>query len=246
MGRHPASEAAGKEPSATVNGTRGALGNQTRREDKPQGRERHPISRNMLCRTTQPHGPGVEAFAPGQRHAREDKKQQRIHQKIEQRLMLETRGEVFEEDVPLERHIAESDIGDGLDPSHENEQEPPEGQRHVHVSQQGVDPEDAPVKQRLADDLAHGFERPARGQAAQQPHLVAARKQPEPASPFPCQGEEHHRRAENERQTEGCVECHRQKSPSLRLISITTPRVLIPRGQTRRHLPHSMHLFISS
>ena len=52
--------------------------------------------------------------------------------------------------------------------------------------------------------------------------------------------------AEDERQTEGCVESHRQKSPSVRLISITTPRVLIPRGQTRRHLPHSMHLFISS
>ena len=56
----------------------------------------------------------------------------------------------------------------------------------------------------------------------------------------------HHQSADEKRQAEGCVKLHRQKSPSLRLMSITTPRVLIPRGQASRHLPHNMHLFISS
>ncbi len=160
--------------------------------------------------------------------------------------MLQPRAEIFEKDVSLQRHVAESEIGDGLGPPHGDQQEPPEGQRHVHIPQQGVDPEDAAVKQRFAHHLPHRGQGAARGYSEQNPFLVVAGQQPEPLAPLPRQRKEHHRGAEDKRYAERCVESHRQKSPSLRLISITTPRVLMPRGHTSRHLPHSMHLFISS
>jgi hypothetical protein len=160
--------------------------------------------------------------------------------------MFQPRGEIFEKDVSLQRHIPESEVSDGLDPPHGDQQEPAESQTHVHVAQQRIDLEDAAVQQRFADHLPHGRQRAARRQSEQNPFLVGAGQAVEPRPPLPGQDGEHHRSADDERQTEWRVESHRQKSPSLRLISITTPRVLMPRGHTSRHLPHSMHLFISS
>ena len=68
----------------------------------------------------------------------------------------------------------------------------------------------------------------------------------DPGTVFDDQNDEHRHDAHDERNRECRVKIHRQKSPSLRLMSITTARVLIPRGHTRRHLPHNMHLFICS
>ena len=200
----------------------------------------------MLRRAAHAHRPGVETLSPGQRHARKDEQQQQVHREIEEGLVLQPRGEILEKDVPLQRYVAEPEIGDGLDPPHGDQQEPAESQRHVHVPQQGVDLEDAAMQQRLAHHLPRRPEGAARRQSGQNPFLIGAGQAVEPRPPLPGQDSKHHRGADDKRQTEWCVESHRQKSPSLRLISITTPRVLMPRGHTSRHLPHSMHLFISS
>ena len=246
MPGHPLPEAPGEESPAAVKRARGAFGHQTRREHEPQRRQGHPVARDVLRRAPHAHRPGVETLAPGQRHAREDEQQQEVHREIEERLVLQPRGEILEKDVSLQRHVAEAQIGDRLGPPHGDQQEPAESQRHVHVPQQGVDPEDAAVEQRLAHHLPRRPEGAARRQSEQNPFLVGAGQAVEPRPPLPGQDGEHHRSADDERQTEWRVESHRQKSPSLRLISITTPRVLMPRGHTSRHLPHSMHLFISS
>ena len=246
MPGHPLPEAPGEESPAAVKRARGAFGHQTRREHEPQRRQGHPVARDVLRRAPHAHRPGVETLAPGQHHAREDEQQQEVHREIEERLVLQPRGEILEKDVSLQRHVAEAQIGDRLGPPHGDQQEPAESQRHVHVPQQGVDPEDAAVEQRLAHHLPRRPEGAARRQSEQNPFLVGAGQAVEPRPPLPGQDGEHHRSADDERQTEWRVESHRQKSPSLRLISITTPRVLMPRGHTSRHLPHSMHLFISS
>ena len=243
---HPSAEASGEESPAAVEGAGSTFGQQPRREDEPQGREGDAVAEDVLRRAAHPHGTRVEPLAPGQRHARKDEEQQQVHQEVEHGFVFEARGEVFEEDVALDRHPAEAEIGNRLDPSGDDQQEPPEGERHVHVAQQGVDTEDPAVQERFAHDLADRRKGTPRGQSAQDPQFVLARQEPEPSPPLPRHDQEHQRGAEDERQTERSVESHRQKSPSLRLISITTPRVLIPRGQTRRHLPHNMHLFISS
>ena len=76
--------------------------------------------------------------------------------------------------------------------------------------------------------------------------VFLGRKTEDPGTVFDDQNDEHRHDAHDERNRECRVKIHRQKSPSLRLMSITTARVLIPRGHTRRHLPHNMHLFICS
>ena len=160
--------------------------------------------------------------------------------------MRQPRREVFEEDVPLQRYVAEAEVCDGLRPSHGDEQEPPERQRHMHITQQRIDSEDAAVEERFADDLARSPQGRRRGQAPHDPHLVGMRQTPQPHAPLTRDHGEHHRSADDERQTKRCVESHGQKSPNLRLMSSATPRVLMPRGHTSRHLPHNIHLFISS
>ena len=243
---HPSAQRTGEESPAAIKGAGRAFGDQARREYEPQGRKRNAVARHMLGRAAHAHPLREKALAPGQRYARQDEQQQQIHQEIEDRLMLEPRRKVLEEDMPLQRHIAEPEVGDGLDPPHGDQQEPAKGQAHVHVAQQRVDPEDPAVEQRFADDLPYRREGTAGRQPEQDPFLVGERQAVEPQAPLPQQHDEHHRGADHERYAEWCEKSHRQKSPSLRLISITTPRVLIPRGHTRRHLPHSMHLFISS
>ena len=243
---HPRADRPRQESPAAVKGAGRALGNQAHREDEPQRREGHAVAQHVSGRTPHAHRPRVNALAPSQRHARKDEKQQQVHQEVEHGLMFQPRGEIFEKDVSLQRHIPESEVSDGLDPPHGDQQEPAESQTHVHVAQQRIDLEDAAVQQRFADPLPHGRQRAARRQSEQNPFLVGAGQSAEPRTPLPEQYDEHHGRADHERYAEWCEKSHRQKSPSLRLISMTTPRVLIPRGHTSRHLPQSMHLFISS
>ena len=244
--RHPSAERTGQEAPAAVQRAGRALGQQACREDEPQGRQGDAVAQDVFRRAAHAHSPRAETLAPGQGHAREDKEQQQVHQKVEDGLVFESRGEILEEDVTLQGHVTEPEVGHRLDPAHRDQEEPAEGQRHVHVAQQGIDAEDPPVEERLADDLPRGLQRAPRGQSAQDQHLVGPRQAVEPRSPLPEEREEHHGRAGHEGYAERSEEVHGQKSPSLRLMSITTPRVLIPRGQTSRHLPHSMHLFISS
>ena len=246
MTGQPGAERSGEESPAAVKGAGRAFGRQTGREDEPESRQRHTVARHVFRRAAQAHRPRTEAFGPCQRHAREDEQQQQVHRKVECRLVLQPRGEVFEKDMPLQRHVAEAEVGDRLDPPHGDQQEPPEGQRHVHVAQQRIDAENPAVQQRLAHHLPHGLRRAARGQAAHDAHLVCPGQTPKPHAPLPREGKEHHGRTDHERNAERREKGHRQKSPSLRFINSTTPRVLMPRGHTSRHLPHSMHLFISS
>jgi len=235
-----------RNPPPAVEGAGGAFGQQTRRKDEPQGRQGDAVAEDVFGRAAHAQRLGPQSLTPCQRHARKDEKQQQVHREVEERLVFETRCEVLEKDVSLQRDIAESQVGDRLDPADRDKQEPPESQRHVHVAQHGVDPEDAAVQQRFAEDFADGPEGRARGQAAQNQHLVGAGQPQEPYEPLAQHDGEHGRGADDERQAERCVELHGQRSPNLCLISMTTPRVLMPRGQTSRHLPHSMHLFISS
>ena len=246
MCRKPFTEASGQETAAPVEGAGRTFGQQTGREDEPQGRKGQPVAPDVFRRTAQAQHPRTQPLEPRQRHARKDEEQQQVHQKVEDGLVFEARGEVFEEDMRLQGDVAEAQVGNRLDPSHGDEQEPAEGQRHVHVSEQRIDAEDPAMQQRLADDLPEGRQGVARGKPAQDPQLVGMRKLPEPRPPLPRKGEEHHGGTDYEGYAERSKEIHRQRSPSLRLMSSTTPRVLMPRGQTRRHLPQSMHLFISS
>ena len=109
--------------------------------------------------------------------------------------------------------VAEAQVGNRLDPSHGDEQEPAEGQRHVHVSEQRIDAEDPAMQQRLADDLPEGRQGVARGKPAQDPQLVGMRKLPEPRPPLPRKGEEHHGGTDYEGYAERSKEIHRQRSP---------------------------------
>ena len=218
MGGQPAAQTAREEATAAVDGAGDALGHQSGREDEPQRREGHAVTQNMVRRAAHAHGLRVEALAPGQRHAREDEEQQQVHHEVEEGLVLEPRGEVLEKDVALQRHPAQPEVRECLKPPDRNEEEPPEGERHVHVAQQGVHPEDAPVEQRLAHHLAQSFQRPACGDSLQNEHLVGTRQSVEPRTPLPEQHGEHQRRAHDEGDAEWCVECHIQK------LSMPPPR----------------------
>ena len=245
---HERPQPSGQEASHAVDAAGDAFGREPRRKDEPQCREGDPVARHVSGRAAHSHRPRAETFGPCQRHARQDEEQQQVHHEIEEGLLAQhqRRREVLEEDMSLQRHPAQAEVGHRFDPPHHDEQEPAEGQRHVHVSQQRIDAEDTAMEQAFADHLPDGSERPRRRDAEQHPLLVRARQFGEPHDVFPRDDGGHHQSADEKRQAEGCVKLHRQKSPSLRLISITTPRVLIPRGQASRHLPHNMHLFISS
>ena len=208
----PVAEAAREEPSAAIDGAGDAFGHKAGREDEPQRRKSHAVAHDVTRRTAQAHRLRVETLAPRQRHAREDEEQQQVHHEIEEGLVFEPRGEVLEEDMPLQRHPAQTEVRKRLYPSERNEQEPPEGQRHVHVAQQRVDPEDAPVEQRFAHHLAQGVQRPAGGESLQNEHLVGTRQFPEPRTPLPEQHGKHQRRARDEGDAEWCVKSHNQKT----------------------------------
>ena len=163
---HPAAERAGKESPAAIEGAGGAFGHQTGREDDPQCGQRDAVAQDMLGCAAHAHRLGMQALAPGQRDAREDEEQQQVHHEVEKRLVGESGCKIFEEHVTLERHIAEAQVSDRLDPAHGDQQKPSESQRHVHVAQQRIDPEDAAVQERFADRLARGIEGRTRRQAA--------------------------------------------------------------------------------
>ncbi len=162
----------------------------------------------MTRRAPQTQGPRAQPLEPRERHAREDEEQQQVHQKVEEGLVVEVRGEIAEEDVALEGHVAQSEVGHRLDPPRGDQQEPAEREAHVHVAQQGIDTEDAAVEQRLAHNLAHGPQGAARRHAAHEAHAVRGREVREPRTPLPEQQHEHRRSADDERNTERSVESH--------------------------------------
>ena len=197
-----------EESAAPVECRREALGREARRKDEPQGRQRDAVAPGVAGRTAHPHGPRIEPLAPGQRHAREHEEQQQVHRELEHGLMGQSRGEIFEKNMPLQRHPAEAHVGDRLDPPHGDQQEPAERQAHVHVSQQRIDPEYAPVEQRLAHRLADGLQRRERRNPLQDAPAVVGRQTPEPAPPLPRHGGEHEQRPDDERYAEWCEKRH--------------------------------------
>jgi hypothetical protein len=223
-----------------------AFGQQAGREDQPQHRQGDSVAQYVPGRAAHAHRLRIDTLAESQRHARKHEQQQQIHQEIEDRLVRQFRGEIFEKDMPMQRNVPEPQVGDRFDPSDNDQQEPSEGQAHVHIAQQGIDLEDAAVQQRFAHHFPDRQWRLPRRDTLDDPHAVGSRKTENPGAVFDDQNDEHRHDAHDERNRECRVKIHRQKSPSLRLMSITTARVLIPRGHTRRHLPHNMHLFICS
>ena len=178
----------------------------------------------MFRRAAHAHSFGKEPFAPCQRHAREDKQQQQVHDECKDRFVGQAGREVAEKYVALQRHPAETHVGDRLDPAYTDEQEPAECQRHVHITQQGVDPKDAAVQQRFADDFACSFERRACRDVTYDAHLVGARQLIEPIAPFPSQREEHRGSSDDERNAERCEETH-LRNPPVYVLSAARRRV---------------------
>ena len=97
------------------------------------------------------------------------------------------RREVLEEDMSLQRHPAQAEVGHRLGPPHRDEQEPAEGQRHVHVPQQRVDPEDAAVEQRIRSTTSHDALRASArvGMPNRTRFLSARGSSAEPHAPLP-------------------------------------------------------------
>lgn len=246
MMRHPLADRTREKSPAAVQSAGDAFGQQAGREDQPQHRQGDSVAQYVPGRAVHAHRLRIDTLAESQRHARKYEQQQQIHQEIEDRLVRQFRGEIFEKDMPMQRNVPEPQVGDRFDPSDDDQQEPSEGQAHVHIAQQGIDLEDAAVQQRFAHHFPDRQWRLPRRNALDDPHAVGSRKTEDPGAVFDDQNDEHRHDAHDERNRECRVKIHRQKSPSLRLMSITTARVLIPRGHTRRHLPHNMHLFICS
>ena len=123
-------------------------------------------------------------LAESQRHARKYEQQQQIHQEIEDRLVRQFRGEIFEKDMPMQRNVPEPQVGDRFDPSDDDQQEPSEGQAHVHIAQQGIDLEDAAVQQRFAHHFPDRQWRLPRRNALDDPHAVGSRKTEDPGAVF--------------------------------------------------------------
>ena len=124
------------------------------------------------------------------------------------------RGEILEKDVSPATARSGSPDRRSSRPTHGDQQEPAESQRHVHVPQQGLTRKMRRVEQRLAHHLSHAAPKVrARRQSEQNLLFVGAGQAVEPRPPLPGQDGEHHRSADDERQTEWRVESHRQKSP---------------------------------
>ena len=213
MAGKQAADRAGEKAPAPIECARQALGRQPQREDEPEGREGDAVAHHVARGAAHPHRPRPDPLAPGEDDAAQHQQQEQVHDEVEHGLVFHPGREVAEKDVSLQGHVAQSEVGGRLDPSGDDQQEPPECEAHVHIPQQRIDAEDAAVEQRLADDLADGFERAARGQPPDKTELVGPGQAVEPPGVFGGQRQQHHRRADHERHTEGSEESHLRNPP---------------------------------
>ena len=168
-----------EETAAPVRSRREALGDEAGREDEPQRRQNHQVVGPLPRRLLHPEHLRVEPLRDGQQHAQQQERQNQVHDEGErlasgERLLR--RVEIPEKDGEVNRVERACVVHHRLDFPENDEQEPAEGERHVHVAQQRVDPEDAPVEQRFAHHLAQGVQRPAGGESLQNEHLVGTRQ----------------------------------------------------------------------
>ena len=204
-----AAQRSGQEAAVMLAGRGQALRQQTQREDAPERRQGHPVDQHMLRRALHAQGPGAHPLEPGQRDARQHHEQQQVHHEgkgIPAPRMV--RGiEITEEDVGMQGRAAAQHVG-SLNPPHDNQQEPSEGQAHMHVAEQRIDPEDPAVQQRLADHLADRLECRSGEDAAADGTLVPAGQHPQPASPLPDDHHKHEDRPDEERNDKMVVIIH--------------------------------------
>jgi hypothetical protein len=113
------------------------------------------------------------------------------------------RGEVLKEDMTLQWHEVEADIHGGLYPPHRDKQKPTEGERGVHISEQGVVPKYANMEQRLAYHLPHRNERVTREDATANLDTIYPRYAHKPQYPLETDVNEQHRSTNNKGDGEG-------------------------------------------
>lgn len=77
-----------------------AFGQQAGREDQPQHRQGDSVAQYVPGRAVHAHRLRIDTLAESQRHARKYEQQQQIHQEIEDRLVRQFRGEIFEKTCP--------------------------------------------------------------------------------------------------------------------------------------------------
>ena len=154
-------------------GTGHTLGEQSGRENQPQGRQSHPVAPRMLGRPFHAHRPRAEPFEQRQTDPDQQQQQQGILNQRKIKIVLENRMHIIrEEDIYIQRDVFAFEIDQRFDPSDRNQQKPPQCERGMHIPQQFVGLPYFPVKQRLTDHFADRTENRPR------------EKRPEKQTPF--------------------------------------------------------------